>query len=734
MPIRTAAKSDYKPSYLAATIASLLTFVLYVVTLAPSTAMWDTSEYIAAAKVLGLPHPPGNPLFVLLGHFFGLLPIPVSYAQRISIMAALASAAAAGFWFLITERVLAKWLAQRWLRLTGASVAVLVGATSFTVWNQSVVNEKVYTISLIGLAAISWLMMCWCETPDDPRADRWLILVAFLMGLGYSNHPAGFLPLPAVGIAVLVRRPQTLLRWRLVLVAIAAIVLGLTPFAYEPIRAAYFPTINEGEPTGCTTHIEWSCTFSSLTVHRLEDNINRKQYQKPSVLDRQAPFSAQIGMYWLYFKWQWLRDAYEQHPGMQNGLAVLFLVLGLAGAWVHWKHDPDSFWYFAVFAFTLSIALVYYMNFKYSYSQAPQLGNSVPREPRDRDYFYLWSFSAFSVWVALGLAYLWESLATIASGAKTMAASVLPNRSWLITCPVLAIAFIPAFENWSDAPRTREVFTRDWAVDMLNSLEPYSVIVTNGDNDTFPLWYAQEVEGVRQDVIVAVATYLGTDWFVRQIMRRPIRPYDAAKGPARFRGRSWPMPSGPPLKMSFGQADSIPPMLALREPQIFQSGGITARIPAGYLTRDQLVTLQMIRDTYPQRPIFFSSAEYGAALGLEPYLLTQGLVTKLMPHPVTASPDTIHITPGYFDVKTTRELWDSVYLAPKGMVAQNKWVDRASVGVVYHYAIIASIVYQTMLQSGDTTDAKPIADAVEAMARAARLQPLGGEPARSGDQ
>ncbi|HEY7877467.1 MAG TPA: DUF2723 domain-containing protein, partial [Gemmatimonadaceae bacterium] len=120
MSNRSAPPRDDRPSYLAATIAALVVLVLYLVTLAPSTAMWDTSEYIAAAKVLGLPHPPGNPLFVLLGHFFGLLPIPVSYAQRINIMAAAASAGAVFFWFLITERVLFRWLAARWQRMVGA--------------------------------------------------------------------------------------------------------------------------------------------------------------------------------------------------------------------------------------------------------------------------------------------------------------------------------------------------------------------------------------------------------------------------------------------------------------------------------------------------------------------------------------------------------------------------------------------------------------------------------------
>ena len=87
---------DYRPSYRAAAVASGCIFVLYLVTLAPSTAMWDTSEYIAAAYTLGLPHPPGNPFFVLLGRFFALLPIAPNVAMRINILAALCSAVAAG--------------------------------------------------------------------------------------------------------------------------------------------------------------------------------------------------------------------------------------------------------------------------------------------------------------------------------------------------------------------------------------------------------------------------------------------------------------------------------------------------------------------------------------------------------------------------------------------------------------------------------------------------------------
>src|SRR3954465_1757923 len=219
---------DYSPSYRSAAIAALAVFALYVVTLAPSTAMWDTSEYIAAAYTLGLPHPPGNPFFVLLGRFFPVLPSPPIFPMGINILAALCSAGAAGMWFLITERVLVGWLAERWQRTVGGSLAALIGATAFTVWAQSVVNEKVYTVSLLGMAIVSWLTVRWCDDPDGPRADRLLVLIAYLSGLGFANHMAGFLALPAVGIAVLLRRPRTLLRWRLLLAIAGGILLGMT--------------------------------------------------------------------------------------------------------------------------------------------------------------------------------------------------------------------------------------------------------------------------------------------------------------------------------------------------------------------------------------------------------------------------------------------------------------------------------------------------------------------------
>src|SRR5687768_2060290 len=404
---------DYRPSYLAASVAALVVLTLYVITLAPTTAMWDTSEYIAAAYTLGLPHPPGNPLFVLIGRVFAVLPIAPGVAMRINVLAALCSAISAAMWFLITERVLVGWLPQRWQRLTGAAVATAIGATAFTVWNQSVVNEKVYTVSLLGIAVISWLMIRWSDEPDGRKADRTLVLVAYILGLGYANHMAGMLPMLAVGVAVLVRRPRTLLRWKLLLAGLAALMFGITPFATQPIRAAHMPALNEGEPTACQDGLKLSCTFSKETYDRFMYNFNRGQYGKPQLTERQAPFTGQVAMYWYYFKWQWLRDAHGERPGLQAVLAALFLVLGLFGGWVHFQRDRRSFWYFGTLMFSTTLLLIYYLNFKYGATQpvGPEVGLEQ-REVRDRDYFYLWSFSAWGVWAALGLVFIWESLAS----------------------------------------------------------------------------------------------------------------------------------------------------------------------------------------------------------------------------------------------------------------------------------------------------------------------------------
>ena len=572
------ATPEHRPPYLVAAIAGLAVFALYVITLAPTTAMWDTSEYITAAYTLGLPHPPGNPLFVLMGRVATLLPVNAAgIAARINLFAALCSATAAAMWFLITEHVLVGWFAQGAQRLLGAGIATILGATAFTVWNQSVANEHTYTVSLAGIAIVSWLTIHWSDRPDGRRADKLLVLIAYLLGLSYANHMAGLLAAPAAAVAVLVRRPKTILRWRLLLTCLVALGFGVTPFAMQPIRAAYHPAVNEGDPTACHNGLHLSCTFSKGTYDAFMYNFNRKQYGKPALSERQADLPAQIGMWWTYFRWQWMRDANLNAPFVQSLLAAVFLVLGLLGAWMHYTHHRASFWYFGTLMFTMTLALIYYLNFKYGASQSPDLVmDQSLREVRDRDYFFLWSYSAWGVWAGLGLLSVWESVASLIATASTKVGGQIFKQptvfAWRMAAPTLLLAIVPLGANWSWASRAGTSDARDFAVDLLNSVEPYGVLVVVGDNDTFPLWYAQEVEGVRDDVTVAITSLLGTDWYPRQLIQRPIREYDVAKGPALYRNRSWTMPTTPALNITAEQASTVPDYFPIEKTNPLSAG------------------------------------------------------------------------------------------------------------------------------------------------------------------
>jgi hypothetical protein len=385
----------------------------------------------------------------------------------------------------------------------------------------------------------------------------------------------------------------------------------------------------------------------------------------------------------------------------------------------------------------VTLALIYYMNFKYGSSQAPGLGDTVPREVRDRDYFYLWSFSALSVWIALGLVFVWETVAALIGSEKIrMGGETLDlprQRSWMLATPVLAIAIIPLFANWKSASRAGQTDTADFAYDLLNSIEPYGVVVTSGDNDTFPLWYAQEVEGIRRDVIVACLSLLNTDWYTRQLLRRPIYEYDSLRGPAIYRGKVWKKPTRPPLRLTMQQTDAVPSVIELSQPQTFRKDGtdIVVNIrprPFGEfagLERADLFVLYMIRDGYPERPFFFSrtTGGYPEEMGFAPYTVTTGLARKLMPQ-IPKPGNAIVAVPGEgaFDVETTRALWETVFRAAKSMANRDLWVDRPSAGIPYLYVRTGLVLSTALAQTGRADEAARIRAQVERIARATQLE------------
>jgi hypothetical protein len=716
--------TDYQPPYRSAVAAGLGVLVLYVLTLSPSTAMWDTSEYIATAYILGIPHPPGNPLFVVLGRAWIVLlsPFGLSVAVRVNLLAAATSAAAAGFYFLVAHRIL--WGFQggqkggaastaapltdvvpeagsrgqaAWVPRVGAALAVILSATAFTVWNQSNVNEKVYTVSVLVQAAVVWMALRWKDLEDRPSGLRYLLGALYLVTLGSTNHLMSVLPLPALAFFVLLVGPGVLLRRALWIRAIPLVAVGLSLNFFLPIRAARNPVINEGDPT-CQGAGEAAVAVYSngkAGCENLALVLTRFQYQKPPLSERQAPLRHQLLNYWQYFDWQWARglDPSPLPGGGRTTVTVLFLVLGLWGLWVVWKGDRGAFYLLAGLTLTVTVGLVFYLNFKYGYSLAPEIRDQALHEVRERDYFFIAGFGVWGVLAGLGLAGVWQRLAI----------SLASPRRLLLAAPVLLVALIPLGSNWVWASRAGDYATRDWGYNLLMSVEPYGVLFTNGDNDTFPLWYVQEVEGIRQDVTVVVGQYLYTSWYPRQLQeltspgrQRPFRP---EQGGGIYQPPAAP-PSGPILALSPEEMDSVGGGRTGGELTL-PLGSIAVKYPEGtYLDRGDQLTLAMIYDSLRERPVYFATPSgILGRLGLEPWAVRQGLAAKLVPRDLNApqEPALVQSSSGlggdWWDVPRSLRLVEEVY-SYRGLLDREVWTDRSTLNIPWYF-------YATSVQLAD---------------------------------
>jgi hypothetical protein len=724
------AAETYRPPFLWAFAAAAALFVLYAVTLAPTTAFWDTSEYIATGHVLGVPHPPGNPAFVLLAKAWSLLlsPLGLPVAVRINLFSAFMTAGASFFWFLVVHRILAYFTPSELVRRVGAAAAVIVSGTAFTVWNQSNVNEKVYTVTLFTIALMSWVAFRWrdrVEAHSGQKAGRWhddnaMLFVLYVLALSIGNHKMAFLAAPALFVFVLLVKARSLLNWKLYALGLPVVLLGLSMQLYLPIRAELNPVINEASPT-CAPDAWWGARLATIYTDGKADAgcemlgsvLRREQYQKPPVSQRMAPFGMQLANFYQYFDWQWSRSLQGRLgylPPARVPFTLLFLGLGIWGAMEHYRRDKKSFWYIGTLFFTLSFVLVFYMNFRYGYMQGQQIGQQ-DTEVRERDYFYICTFSVWGLWVGIGLTALWLRVADNMGRTR---------KAILTASPVMLIALLPLGLNWKYATRAGDYAARDFAYNLLQSVEPYGVLITNGDNDTFPLWYVQEVEGIRRDVTVIVMSYLNTGWYVKQLrdLSQPCprpgaseadptviicqRPFDAARAPA-FYAAANRVPTRAIVPLTDVQIDQVAAGYAQQagEGMTYQARGQTFTIqPGTVLSPAHQFLAVMLNHAWGDRPIHFASTTYThAELGLLGHVARTGMSFKLVTPqeaqaaqltPMPAAPNIMQFTGGYMDIDRNRALLERE-AQYHGLAQKAVWADDATrnIPMQYTYAWLA---------------------------------------------
>ncbi len=589
-----------RATYGIALLVFLIAATVYLITLTPTVPFWDAGEFIAVSKILGIPHPPGTPLYVMLGRIATLIPWGTgvsAFARRVNAMSALPSALAVMFTYLCTLKFvrlalrgpvtepapragrpsdapvadLAPPAGLPWTEIiaqVGGIVGALMLAFSDSFWENSI-EAEVYQMMSLGSILVFWLGLRWWEEHDRKPNVKYLLIATYVLWLSIGLHlGVGVMGLPLVVLialvdwrvavlfampflsilrvvaglermagAVLILSLGTFVVWyfqrkmpgplvllsavgtaigsyyaftdatftptaavlsalgvigplawlartrsegRILLLALFLMIAGYSTHLYLPIRAAQHPGVNEGAPDN------WD---------KLRDLLERKQYGEMNMFVRRAPLSVQLDKeFWRYFSRQW-----PLFPTGRLWGVLLPLALGLAGAWWLGRRNRTSFLYTFVFFGLNTAGLILFLNFS-------------DHEVRDRDYFYQSGYHAYAIFIGVGAAWLIHWVRD--SFDEGSARRYLTAFTALL---MLAMPFLMMKTLWFTHDRRGNYVAHDYAYNMLAPLAPNSFVFTNGDNDTFPLWYMQQVEDFRRDVRVVNLSLLNTDWYIRQL-------------------------------------------------------------------------------------------------------------------------------------------------------------------------------------------------------------------------
>jgi hypothetical protein len=577
-----------------------ISFGVYYDTMAPTVSYWDCGEFIAVANTLGVPHPPGSPFFLLIGRIASMIPFSKDIAFRVNLLSPLSSAFAVMFLYLIIVQCVTHWRGKV-ENNTDALIAFgggLIGALTFSFTDShwfNAVEAEVYAFSTFFTAIVVWLILIWSEKADEKGHERYILIIAYMIGLATGLHLLNLLTLPFVALVIYFRKykfewlsfgitmlitavtffiihniiikgmpkiakaigpfPTALLVvflfgfmiWAvanqkkllsMIMTSMVLVFIGYSTYALIFIRSNQNPGIDENDPE---------------TVEAFISYLEREQYGSVGLLPRRFegidPIHEVVGypegpnrdfssaqnrkyrnfkkdkqwdyfwnyqikkMYNRYFLWQFAGRGPANNPNVismgatsredgvdltQFGIPLAF-ILGLIGMFYHtYKDERMAFAVLSLFIMT-GYAIIIYLN-----QDNPQ--------PRERDYSYVGSFFAFSIWIGLGTAaisdWISRNIKNRDLGKRLIGGSIILQ--------LIFIPFVMARANYHSHDRSGNFVAWDYSYNLLQSCGPNGVLFTNGDNDTFPLWYLQEVEKVRTDVAVVNLSLLNTPWYIKQ--------------------------------------------------------------------------------------------------------------------------------------------------------------------------------------------------------------------------
>ncbi len=681
------------------------TFAVYLMTLAPTVVFWDVGEFIAAAKMLQVPHPPGSPLFLLVTRVAMMIPVAADMAVRAHMLSALFSALGVMFMYLVMVRTILNFrpisdhLLDRLTVFGPAVIGAFALAFSTSYWDNSI-EAEVYGASMFFLGAILWLVLRWLDRSETKGNEKYILLIAYLIGLSLGVHLLALLAIFPVLMIIYFRRYEysfsgfikfsmvaaavffvvypgivkylpgmmdgdfmgkksaviAYLPWLIVaavvygvyasykkkqrmlhfgLLAMLLILIGYTTYVQVVIRSNAHPPMNENDPSN---------------LARLTAYLGREQYgDAPLFLPRrysQEPHQQEIytkytsdmdfmvryqlnHMFFRYLGWNFIGqagNAQDSGVNWNDTFGFPFLV-GLIGLYAHFRRDWKMALVFLAAFIILGPLLALYQN-----QQEPQ--------PRERDYFYVGAFAVFALWISIGLVAIIDWLRSLTRSDS------LRSTTTFAVIGVFAVA-IPGQllkVNWHDHNRSGNYVAWDYSYNMLQTCEKDAILFTNGDNDTFPLWYLQDVEGVRRDVRIVNLSLVNTPWYIKQM--KDSAYYPEAKPvpislserqianiqPVVWEPRQLDIPVPPEVFARYGVTDTAvvhSGKISFLMRNTLEVGSTKAIRTQDILVRDIIYTNQW------KRPIFFAvTCAPDSKIGLDEYLWFHGLAWRFEPRRV----------------------------------------------------------------------------------------------------